>query len=89
VELEPRDGDTIGAPNVFFFRVAVFDRWTVAAAMESTRLLFVGSCSAGLRSCGRCLVGFRDGNGDPIPDSPRGIPLLGDGYGTNLVPAGI
>jgi hypothetical protein len=31
----------------------------------------------------------RDGNGDPIPDSPRGIPLLGDGYGTNLVPAGI
>jgi hypothetical protein len=31
----------------------------------------------------------RDGNGDPIPDSPRGILLLGDGYGTNLVPAGI
>jgi hypothetical protein len=21
----------------------------------------------------------RDGSGDPIPDSPRGIPLLGDG----------
>jgi hypothetical protein len=21
----------------------------------------------------------KDGNGDPIPDSPRGIPLLGDG----------
>jgi hypothetical protein len=21
----------------------------------------------------------RDGNGDPIPNSPRGIPLLGDG----------
>jgi hypothetical protein len=31
----------------------------------------------------------RDGNGDPIPDSPRGIPLLGDGYETNLVPAKI
>jgi hypothetical protein len=24
---------------------------------------------------------IRDGNGDPIPDSPRGIPLLGDGDG--------
>jgi hypothetical protein len=23
----------------------------------------------------------RDGNGDPIPDSPRGIPPLGDGDG--------
>jgi hypothetical protein len=34
-------------------------------------------------------VRSRDGNGDPIPDSPRGIPLLGDGYRTNLVPAGI
>jgi hypothetical protein len=31
----------------------------------------------------------RDGNGDPIPDSPRGIPPLGDGDGTNLIPAGI
>jgi hypothetical protein len=31
----------------------------------------------------------RDGNGDPIPDLPREIPLLGDGYRTNLVPAGI
>jgi hypothetical protein len=31
----------------------------------------------------------RDGNGNPIPESPRGIPLLGDGYGTNLVPVGI
>jgi hypothetical protein len=25
----------------------------------------------------------RDGNEDLIPDSPRGIPLLGDGYGTS------
>jgi hypothetical protein len=32
---------------------------------------------------------LRDGNGDPIPDSPRGILLLEDGYETNLVPAGI
>jgi hypothetical protein len=31
----------------------------------------------------------RDGNGDPIPDSSWGILLLGDGYGTSLVPAGI
>jgi hypothetical protein len=31
----------------------------------------------------------RDGNGDPIPDSPRGIPLLGDGDGIKLTPAGI
>jgi hypothetical protein len=30
----------------------------------------------------------RDGNGDPIPDSPRGIHLLGDGDGTNLIPMG-
>jgi hypothetical protein len=31
---------------------------------------------------GTCAVELhrvRDGNGDPIPDSPRGIPLLGDG----------
>jgi hypothetical protein len=34
-------------------------------------------------------VAVRDGNGDPIPDSLRGIPLLGDGYETNLVPMGI
>jgi hypothetical protein len=32
-------------------------------------------------------VRTRDGNGDPIPDSPWGIPLLEDGYVTNLVPA--
>jgi hypothetical protein len=36
-----------------------------------------------------CVMCSRDGNGDPIPDSPWGIPLLGDGYGINLVPAGI
>jgi hypothetical protein len=30
----------------------------------------------------------RDGNGDPIPDSPRGIPPLGDGDGSILMPAG-
>jgi hypothetical protein len=31
----------------------------------------------------------KDGNGAPIPDSPRGILLLGDGDGTNLFPTGI
>jgi hypothetical protein len=31
----------------------------------------------------------RDGNRDPIPDFPRGIPLLGDTDGGNLVPIGI
>jgi hypothetical protein len=31
----------------------------------------------------------RDGNGDPIPDSPRGIHLLGDGDGKKLIPTGI
>jgi len=31
----------------------------------------------------------KDGNGPPIPDSPRGIPLLGDGDGANLSPTGI
>jgi hypothetical protein len=30
----------------------------------------------------------RDGNGDPIPDSPRGIPLLGDGDGEIFSPRG-
>jgi hypothetical protein len=35
------------------------------------------------------MMAIRDGNGDPIPDSPRGIPPLGDGDGTNLIPAGI
>jgi hypothetical protein len=30
----------------------------------------------------------RDGNGDPIPDSPRGIPLLGDGDGEDFIPTG-
>jgi hypothetical protein len=28
----------------------------------------------------------KDGNGDPIPDSPRGIPLLGDEDGTSFSP---
>ena len=31
----------------------------------------------------------RDGNGDPIPDSPRGIPLLGDGDGEVSSPTGM
>jgi hypothetical protein len=31
----------------------------------------------------------RDGNGDPIPDSPRGIPLLGDGDEKVSSPTGI
>jgi hypothetical protein len=31
----------------------------------------------------------KDGNGAPIPDSPWGIPLLGDGDGTNFIPTGI
>ena len=31
----------------------------------------------------------KDGNGAPIPDSPRGIPLLGDGDGANFSPTGI
>jgi hypothetical protein len=30
----------------------------------------------------------KDGNGDPIPDSSRGIPLLEDGDGTNFFPTG-
>jgi hypothetical protein len=33
-------------------------------------------------------IASRDGNGDPIPDSPRGIHPLGNGDGTNLVPTG-
>jgi hypothetical protein len=31
----------------------------------------------------------KDVNGDPIPDSPRGIPLLGDGDGAKVPPTGI
>jgi hypothetical protein len=31
----------------------------------------------------------RDVNGDPIPDNPWGIPLLGYGYGTKIVPMGM
>jgi hypothetical protein len=31
----------------------------------------------------------RDGNGDAIPDSPRGIHLLGDGDGSNFIPTGM
>ena len=34
-------------------------------------------------------VHAKDGNGDPIPDSPRGIPLLGDGDGVKYAPTGI
>jgi hypothetical protein len=30
----------------------------------------------------------RDGNEDPIPNSPWGIPPLGDGDGNNIVPTG-
>ena len=33
--------------------------------------------------------GSKDVNGAPIPDSPRGIPLLGDGDGEDLSPTGI
>jgi hypothetical protein len=32
---------------------------------------------------------IRDVNGDPIPDNPWGIPLLGYGYGTKIVPMGM
>jgi len=31
----------------------------------------------------------KDGNGDPIPDSPRGILPLGDGDGGELIPTGM
>jgi hypothetical protein len=34
-------------------------------------------------------VWIRDGNGDPIPDSPWGIPLLGDGDGEVSSPTGM
>jgi hypothetical protein len=37
----------------------------------------------------RALLAHRDGNGDPIPDSPRGIPLLGDGDGEVSSPTGM
>jgi hypothetical protein len=30
----------------------------------------------------------KDGNGDSIPDSPRGVPLLGDGDGCNCCSVG-
>jgi hypothetical protein len=33
--------------------------------------------------------GARDGNGDPILDFSRGIPLLGDGDGKKMIPTGI
>jgi hypothetical protein len=39
------------------------------------------------KSCsGRIGIGDKDGNGDPIPDFPREIPLLGDGDGSKLIP---
>jgi hypothetical protein len=34
-------------------------------------------------------VGHRDVNGDPIPDNLWGIPLLGYGYETKIVPMGM
>ncbi|CAN6373492.1 unnamed protein product [Urochloa humidicola] len=40
-----------------------------------------------LRQPGHALL-VRDGNGDPIPDSPRGIPPLGDGDGRDFIPTG-
>jgi hypothetical protein len=40
------------------------------------------------RRCRRSTAEPRDGNGNPIPDSPRGIPPLGDGDGSILIPAG-
>jgi hypothetical protein len=43
--------------------------------------------STGLR--GFVAVHHRDGNGDPIPDSPWGIPLLGDGDGEISSPTGM
>jgi hypothetical protein len=47
-------------------------------------LLFVSPLAEHMRYAVR-----RDGNGAPIPDSPQGIPPLGDGYGRILIPAGI
>jgi hypothetical protein len=38
------------------------------------------------RHKGRGAAGLKDGNEDPIPDSLRGIPLLGDGDGTSFFP---
>jgi hypothetical protein len=35
------------------------------------------------------MIRSRDGNGDPIPDFPRGIPLLGDGDGKVSFPMGM
>jgi hypothetical protein len=35
-----------------------------------------------------CIHVCRDGNGDPIPDSPRRIPLLEDGDGEETSPRG-
>jgi hypothetical protein len=46
-------------------------------------------CAAIWRSLLRSGVAGRDVNGDPIPDNPWGIPLLGYGYGTKNVPMGM
>jgi hypothetical protein len=44
---------------------------------------------AGARCTSHPPVVSRDGNRDPIPDSPRGIPLLGDGDGEASFPTGM
>jgi hypothetical protein len=41
------------------------------------------------RSCKHPNTWTRDVNGDPIPANPWGIPLLGYGYGTKIVPMGM
>jgi hypothetical protein len=51
------------------------------------RLVLSGPAATQLRGSRR--LGPRDGNGDPIPDSPRGIHPLGDGDGEETSPTGI
>jgi hypothetical protein len=47
-----------------------------------------GALRCNLTDCSVCHR-TRDVNGDPIPDNPWRIPLLGYGYGTKIVPMGM
>jgi hypothetical protein len=66
---------------------AVVSGTRVTSSKLSASALASSACS-GLACRGETVL-VRDGNGDPIPDSPRGIPLLGDGDGEISSPTGM
>jgi hypothetical protein len=59
--------------------------WSSRSSQASPSRLSPGR--AHVATAPRCCWG-QNVNGEPIPDSPRGIPLFGDGFGAKSLPTG-